>query len=124
MTGFISDIVSMAGRALEVEDRELRIINEGRGKQGEILRIEWERYYQYILWKSIVPKYDAEIKVKQKDGFFSDLEVYHDGVEYVFEMKYWKKEHLLREIKDIEKLAKYSSRGVLLLFSENHSRYY
>jgi hypothetical protein len=48
MTSFILDVVSIAGRALEREDRELGAIFNNRHRHGGILRVELERYYQFV----------------------------------------------------------------------------
>jgi hypothetical protein len=119
MATFMSDVASIAGRALETEDQELKKIFNGRGQAGGILRNELERYYQYIFWKAILPKYDAKLRFKHAEGYVPDLQLDYNGVSYFFEMKYWAEEHLRRIKADIKKVGIYTTGGYLVVFSAN-----
>jgi hypothetical protein len=113
----LQDVVALGGRALEAEDRHLRAIAQGRGQHGGLLRTESERYYQFIVWKSVIEKYDAEVEYKY-DGSFVDLVVNYNGVQHFFEMKNWRETPTWRMRCEIVRLHSLGG-GFLLVFAAN-----
>lgn len=114
----LEDIISLGGRALEVEDRELRVIAGQRGRHGGLLGTEYERHYQFIVWKSLAMRYDAEVEFSY-GGYLVDLVILRDNIPTICEMKYWREESPTKVYSDILRLQSFPNGGYLLVFSAN-----
>lgn len=117
MNDLLTDVIAIGGRALEAEDVKLRAIYKSRGQHGGLLRTDFERYYQFVVWRSLVEKYDAQIEFSC-EGFPVDLTVNSNG-QHIFEMKNWREEHTTRLSSDIRRLQNFHTGGYLLVFSNN-----
>jgi hypothetical protein len=91
MPGLLDDVIIRGGRALEDEDRQIRTLVQHHGLRGGLLRMEYERFYQFIVWKSLLAKYDAAIEYNHM-GYLTDLMIRDDGGPKIFEMKCWREE--------------------------------
>jgi hypothetical protein len=114
----LDDVITLGGRALEAEDRQLREIGQRRGRHGGLLRTEYERYYQFIVWKSLLDKYNADVEYNH-GGYLVDLVIVHDGTPHIFEMKNWREETTTKVYSDIVRLQSFARGGFLLVFSNN-----
>jgi hypothetical protein len=119
MPELLGDVIAVGGHALEVEDQWLRKIHSGRGEGvAGLLWANFERYYQFIVWRSLLEKYNAQIECGH-DGFLVDLVIHHDSVCHLFEMKNWREENTERISTDVRRLQKFRRGGCLLVFSAN-----
>lgn len=80
--------------------------------------IEYERFYQFVVWKSLLGKYDASVEFNH-GGHLVDLVIVHDGAPHIFEMKYWREETTTGIYSDIARLQSFPKGGFLLIFSAN-----
>ncbi len=119
MCDVLIDVIRLGGEALEAEDSLLRGISQKRDKHGGLLCLELERYYQFIVWKSLLGTYHAEIERSREGGYLVDLVVESAGTEHIFEMKYWREETSSRVNSDIRRLRLFGNGGNLLVFSAN-----
>lgn len=118
MPGLLEDVITLGGRALEAEDRQIRAIVQHRGRHGGLLGTEYERFYQFIVWKSLLEKYEASVEYNH-GGYLVDLVIVHDGAPQIFEMKYWRDETTTKIYSDILRLQSFPKGGFLLVFSAN-----
>ena len=130
MNADLNILVKTAGLALELEDRYLLgSVAANRqaypGENGGILRLNNERYYQFIVARSLVSSYPfaAEIEVD-----FHDLVLRYPGDSKIFaaiEMKRWMTSNGYEELESIkrdvvEKLAiANSEKSFLIVFFAN-----
>jgi hypothetical protein len=84
MTSVLDDVIRLGGRALEAEDGFLCASAHRRNHHGGLLRVELERYYQYIVWKSLLDTYDAQIERPREGGYLLDLVVKDGDTEHLF----------------------------------------
>jgi hypothetical protein len=119
MPSMLENVIQLGGRALEVEDSLLSAASHRRNQKGGLLRVELERYYQYIVWKSLLDTYDAQIECSREGGYLIDLVIKEQETEHFFEMKYWHEESSVRVNSDIRRLQSFSDGGNLLVFSAN-----
>jgi len=121
--GLLRDFVIRAGTALEAEDRLIIGAGRVRGETGGILRLDNERYYQFIVWRSILPRWGAAVEQNAHDLVIFDD---HNRNKYyaIFEIKRWMSGSGRKEIlgmkKDIKKLQQCdASNAFLVIFSAN-----
>ena len=121
MTFDIEGFTLRAGLGLEAEDRLLLGSHMVRGQHGGLFRLFNERYFQFIVWRALTPKWDVKV-----EHDYHDLVVFDSQRNYaaVFEMKPWKsadgKTEIPGIIRDVDKLVKRSSpvKG-MIIFSAN-----
>jgi hypothetical protein len=118
MASLLKEVIEIGGRALEAEDLELRKIYQRRGQYGGLLQTDFERYFQFVVWRSLVSKYDAQIECSH-EGLLVDLVITQDTVTNIFEMKNWREETTTRISSDIRRLQNFRGGGYLLIFSAN-----
>ena len=118
MPELLTDVINIGGCALEAEDRELRGIYRTKGQHGGLLRTDFERYYQFVVWKSLLEKYDAQIEYRH-EGSLVDLVINQNEMLHIFEMKKWQEEGIRKIIPDIPRIQKFQGGGYLLIFSAN-----
>ena len=118
MRALLDDVVTLGGRALEAEDAQIRSIVRPRGRHGGLLGTEYERFYQFIVWKSLIGKYDASIEYNQ-GGYLVDLVIVYNDIPQLFEMKYRREETTTKIYADIMRLQSFRGGGFLLVFSAN-----
>ena len=122
MSQFASELISIGGRELEKEDQFQRSLSVRRGEVGEVLRIDLACWHQYVFGRAILPKYDAKLKFYNDDRCYAELEVKLERKNYNFIMEYWEEgESVTSLTESIDKLADYSTRAYLLVFSANPS---
>lgn len=117
----LDNLVARAGLGLEAEDRLLLGSRLVRGEQGGLIRLFNERYYQFIVWRSLSPTWNASVEHNRHD-----LVIFDEDGRYaaVFEMKSYGSEKGFRELpgirEDIKKLRECESpiRGIMI-FSAN-----
>jgi hypothetical protein len=121
---FLKDFTIRAGAALEAEDR--LIIGSGhiRGEVGGILRLNNERYYQFILWKAVLSSWNAKVEEQSHDLVIFDPSN-SDKALAIFEMKKWMSPNGLPELSgilhDIKRLnACDAPNAALIIFSANN----
>lgn len=61
------ELVLRAGLGLEAEDRLILGAGQVRGEHGGILRLVNERYYQFIVWRSVLPKWPSAVEIDYHD---------------------------------------------------------
>ena len=78
-------------------------------------------YFQYVFGRAILPKYKAELIFHNKERCFAELRVKLDRKKKLFfMMESWKDgESLAPVTESIDRLAKNSTGGYLLVFSAN-----
>jgi hypothetical protein len=115
MSSVLRDVIEIGGRALQAEDALLLASAHKHGHRGGLLRVEFERYFQFIVWKSLLGAYDAQIERPREGGYLIDLVI----DEHLFEMKYWRDESSIHVNSEIRRLRQFSNGGILLVFSAN-----
>ena len=103
---------------MQAEDCLLRAAVHHRGKHGGLVHILNERYYQFIVWRAVLPVWHA---VTEREGNRDLILTCEDGKHY-FEMKTWFGATGKREIpgmqRDISRLQNHDH-GYLLVVSAN-----
>lgn len=117
----LQEFLLRAKIALENEDRVLMGAHLARGEHGGLLRLTNERYYQFIVWRAIVPVWKARVECDRHDLVVFDV---NGAYSAVFEMKLWMSTNGLQELagirSDIVKLnARESPCRCIMLFSAN-----
>ena len=122
----LSELIKIAGAALEQEDRYILGCSKATGKHGGIMRFENERYYQFLTLRGLCSRCDAEIeRALEPNQFLHDLVMSEDGLPYaVAEMKCWlagSGEPELPSIrKDVHKLSNAKCEAAyMIIFSAN-----
>ncbi len=116
----LDSVIDIAGRALEAEDRYVLGCSTATGKKGGLLRIPNERYYQFVVCRGLLSRWDT---VPEKWGH--DAMIFINGeVSTVIEMKCWLTESGLREVRgirdDVGKLQNAKSKSaIMVIFSVN-----
>ena len=102
----VTDFVLRAGLGLEAEDRLLLGSHLVHGTHGGLWRLINERYFQFIVWRALAPKYAVKVETEGR----ADLVLTEGESKYVFEMKRWFSANGERELPsinlDIDKLRK------------------
>ena len=119
----LSGVVALGGKGLEAEDRVIRGYVAARGESGGILRRQDERYYQHVVWRSVLARWNALLERNPLGaGKQIDLEVMNDGTPHYFEMECWLSKSGKRELKgirtDVEMVGRRPN-GYMLVFSAN-----
>ena len=65
-TEVLKEVVALGGLALQAEDRLVRAVYH-KGEQGGLVRMQNERYYQFIVWRAIPPKWHADLERRSHD---------------------------------------------------------
>ncbi len=122
MTIGVDELVSMAGAALEAEDRYVLGCSRITDKSGGILRILNERYYQFVVCRGWLSRWNTIPELRVHDAV-----ILEDNKEAaIIEMKCWRStsgETEIPRIKfDIEKLKAVSLPAFMILFSANESK--
>ena len=58
----LSELIKIAGTALEEEDRYILGCSKATGRHGGILRFSNERYYQFLTLRGLCSRCDANIE--------------------------------------------------------------
>lgn len=115
----LSEVITRGGLALQAEDCSIRAAVRHRDEHGGLVRLQNERFYQFIVWRAILPVWHAEV---EREGS-SDLIVKKENESHYFEMKKWMSATGNKEIpgmkSDVEKLKKCHKCGYLIVFSAN-----
>lgn len=121
MSDVVSDIIAIGGDSLEREDAFEESFSARRGEVGGVLAVRQPCYFQYVFGRAILPKYKAELKFHNKERCFAVLQVKHARKKKLnFLMESWKDgESLAPVTESVDRLAKDSTGGYLLVFSAN-----
>ncbi|HVB17790.1 MAG TPA: hypothetical protein VNF04_14735 [Stellaceae bacterium] len=115
----LREVVTLGGLALELEDCLVRTAVYNRGKHGGLVRNQNERYYQFVVWRAVLARWDA-VTEKTTEGW--DLKVIVNDQNHYFEMKNWKNGQESRQFrnmqKDVDKLYNVEN-GYILIISDN-----
>ncbi len=118
MSSALEDVVRLGGLALQKEDCLIRAAMQCRGKHGGLALNENERYHQFIIWRAVLPLWDA---VTERDQD-TDLILKRDGEQYHFELKNWRGKSGNEQLPDIRRdFGKMQSKknGYILITSGN-----
>ena len=55
----LDSVIEIAGSALEAEDRYVLGCSTATGKKGGLLRIPNERYYQFVVCRGLLSRWDT-----------------------------------------------------------------
>jgi hypothetical protein len=80
------DIVTLGGLALQAEDCAIRAALHHRAEHDGLVHMENERYYQFIIWRAVLPIWHAVLE--REDA--TDIIVSKDGIKHYFELKNWR----------------------------------
>jgi len=121
MTIDVDKLVSMAGAALEAEDRYVLGCSKITGKTGGILRILNERYYQFIACRGWLSRWNTIPELRAHDAV-----IFEDKEEIaIIEMKRWNTTKGVSEIpginSNIETLKAVSVPAFMIIFSANET---
>jgi len=126
MSSFLKDFVYRAGIGLEQEDRSIIGSSRIHDQIGGILRIQQERFWQYIIFKSVYSKWKIEVEKFYGNFRYDFAKKSDDSEDYdcFFEMKNWLSELGESELegicKDIKRLnMEYLDNSVIILLSSN-----
>ena len=114
----LEDVVVLGGLALQAEDCMIRAARQPRGEHGGLTAMENERHHQFIIWRAILPIWQAVLEREQS----TDLILIRDSAKHHFELKNWRGSTGTAQLPsinaDIRKLQARSS-GYLLITSVN-----
>ena len=121
---FFVDFTSRAGTALEAEDRLILGSGMLRNEKGGILRLNNERYYQFILWRAMLSRWRCVTEYKDRRDLVLFEQDRPDEVHAEFELKRWMSGGGERElpgfILDIRRLKNTTvPRAAFVVFSAN-----
>ncbi|MGO9135961.1 MAG: hypothetical protein ACLP8A_18215 [Methylovirgula sp.] len=115
------DFVTRAGLGLEAEDHLLLGSGLVQGQHGGLSRLFNERYYQFIVWRAVSPRWNAKVEHKTHD-----LVIFDERGQYavVIEMKAYGSKNGIEELPGIHSdLDKLSQCGgpirAMMVFSTN-----
>lgn len=119
-TDVLENLIYRAGTGLEAEDRLLIGAGRVRGENGGLLRLVNERYYQFIVWRSVLSTWRATVEESRHDLHLADA----NGLAAIVEMKGWWSPNGEKELPGIGRdLAKLDSCAtpvaLLMVFSAN-----
>src|SRR5580698_4899764 len=109
----LEEVVNLSGAELEAEDRRIRDAVHGRGEHGGLVLRRDERYYQYITWRAVLPRWHTKLEQGGRD-----MVIWAEGVEHHFEMKNWRAYSPGILQNDIKRLAMIPRGGYFLVFSD------
>ena len=67
LLAILKDIVQIGGRALQEEDEYISYaVANHSGEHGGLLRVELERYYQFVVWRSLLTRYSSKIELPRE----------------------------------------------------------
>jgi hypothetical protein len=122
MLNTVEELVSLARFALEQEDRYILGCSIATGGKGGILRIENERYFQFVVMRSLLSRFDVVAERSLHDLIILD----HGSVSVIIEMKCWRNDRSEFDSfrADIKKLqaAKGSAAYMLMFWRDVASR--
>ena len=81
----LKEVVTLGGLALQSEDCLLRAAVHIRQEHGGLVRVLNERYFQFVVWRAILPRWHADI-----ERATWDLTVTTNDKKHFFEMKNWR----------------------------------
>lgn len=117
----VDELVSLAGAALEAEDRYILGCSTISNKKGGLLRFPNERYYQFVVCRGWLSRWDTTPERHLHDAVIS----VDDGDVATIEMKCWRSDNGEPEIsgirRDIEKLKKTGWSAFMMIFSANEA---
>ncbi len=115
----LHEVVRLGGFALQAEDCLVRAAVYHRHEHGGLARMENERYHQFVVWRAILPLWDAELERDESNDLILRFE---GGDPHYFEMTNWRgatgNAQLPKIRRDIEKLQ-HQINGYLLVTSIN-----
>ena len=118
MRSALEDVVRLGGLALQAEDCAIRAAVHHRGERGGLVRMENERYHQFIIWRAILPIWHAELERENN----TDIIISRDATKHFFELKNWRgatgNEQIQNIRNDVSKLQS-TENGYLLITSGN-----
>ena len=116
------ELVQTAGSALEIEDRYILGCLAARGGNGGgLLANQNERYYQFMIWRQLMSRWDVKTELQTHDLVIS----YGNGKHAVIEIKRWFSASGDRELpgirRDITKMVdnKQCSQAFMMIISVN-----
>jgi hypothetical protein len=119
MTVGLNELVRIAGVALEGEDRYILGCSAMRAHKGGITRFQNERYYQFVVFRGWLSRWDTTPERNLHDAVIS-VNGYDTAI---IEMKCWRSVDGEAEIpslkKDIEKLKNTNGAAFMIIFSAN-----
>lgn len=118
ISSVLEEVITRGSLALQVEDCAIRAAVRHRGERGGLVRLQNERFYQFIVWRAILPVWHAVVELGWRDLIVDDG---HDR--HHFEMKKWMTAAGETEIagmkNDVAKLKASQKNGYLIVFSAN-----
>ncbi|NNM56107.1 hypothetical protein [Acidocella sp.] len=118
MCSVLENVVKLGGLSLQAEDCLIRAAVSQRNEHGGLDRIQNERYHQFLIWRAVLPLFDATI---EREGN-TDLIIKSAEESHYFEMKNWRSVNGERELPsirdDIKKLGGRDN-GYILITSAN-----
>jgi hypothetical protein len=85
----LKEFISLSGAAIEEEDRIILGRSYVRGVPCGILRLNNERYYQFICWKACMARWDADVEAHGQHDLVLSVPSETGKLLAVFEMKRW-----------------------------------
>ena len=118
LSSALGDIVRLGGLALQAEDCAIQAALHHRAEHGGLVRMENERYHQFIIWRAVLPIWHAVLE--REDS--TDIIISKDGVKHYFELKNWRgntgNDQLPSITRDVLKLQSRDN-GYMLITSVN-----
>jgi hypothetical protein len=115
----LADVVELGGLALQAEDCLVKAAVRHRGEHGGLVRMENERYHQFIIWRAVLPLWHAELE--RDDN--SDLVLRSENEVHYFELKNWRGRYGETQVRqmqnDVDRKLRRRANGYLVVTSMN-----
>lgn len=120
MSDLLAEIIAIGGAELEREDEFEQWFFGNKGESGGVLRIDMPCWRQYVFGRVLLAKYHPELRFFNEDRCFGELKIKFQRKKYFFILENWTQDEPLKALTEsVDRLAKYSGKAFLLVFSAN-----